>query len=66
MPSKRFALDMEDAKKILKGALMAAIGVFITFLLEALGKIDFGSSAPLVSALLSIAANATQKFFAGK
>lgn len=65
MDSKQYSLNIEDFKKILVGALIAIAGAFLTYLLQVVGQIDFGTYTPLVVALSSIAINAARKYIAG-
>ena len=53
--------------KILKGALIAATGAVALYILEAIGKIDFGSSwTPLVAAMIPILVNAVKSWINGQ
>lgn len=54
-------VDNVDWKKVGKGALIAAAGALGTYLIETIGKIDFGIYQVLVGAILSIAANFLNK-----
>lgn len=47
--------------KILKGAIIAACGAGLTYLLEAVGKIDFGTATPLVVSGFSVLVNILRK-----
>lgn len=64
--SARFTLNKEDGQKILKGASIALGGALLTYLLEIIPEIDFGSYTPTVVAVASILINAGLKFIAGK
>lgn len=49
-------------KKLVIGALVALAGSLATYALEAIPNVDFGSWTPLVTAALSVGANAIRKF----
>lgn len=51
-----------DYKSIAKGAIMAAVGAGATYLLQVVGKMDFGTYTPFVAALLAVVSNAVHKF----
>jgi hypothetical protein len=55
-------MNTEKLKKIGRGALIAGGGAILTYLAENTGDIDFGSSTPLVVAVLSIMINAGREF----
>lgn len=63
--SDRFTLNKEDGLKILKGAGIAAGGALLTYLLEILPNIDFGSYTLILAPILSILINAGLKFITG-
>ncbi|MEW6126721.1 MAG: hypothetical protein AB1757_06760 [Acidobacteriota bacterium] len=62
--SPRFTLNKQDAKKILKGAAIAAGGAIATYLLQELPNVNFGQYTPLIVALASVLLNALLKFLA--
>ena len=61
--SEKRALILEDVQSVARGAIIAGVGALLTYLLEGLMKIDFGSATPAVVALLSIAINVVRKYF---
>lgn len=62
MASKKYRLNKDDGKKIVKGAGIAAGGAVLVYLLSTLPQVDFGSSTPLVVALASILLNSARKW----
>lgn len=64
--SSKFTLNKTDLSKIGKGALVAAGGALLTYLLGELPNVDFGQYTPIVVTVLSIAINAGLKFLQGK
>lgn len=52
----------EKLVSILKGAGLAAVGAFLTVVLQSISQTDFGPYAVVVAAALSVAANAIRKF----
>jgi hypothetical protein len=58
----RFKIDVVGLKKVGKGALIAGAGAVLTYLVEAVPGIDFGSYTPLVVAVLGILVNFGRKF----
>ena len=53
--------------KILRGALISACGAAALYVLDAIGKIDFGSAwTPLVAAIIPIIVNAVKSWIAGQ
>lgn len=63
MVSPRYSLNQEDGLKILKGLGIAVGGVVITYLIELLPNVDFGSYAPVIYPLASVLLNTALKFF---
>lgn len=51
----------QELEKVLRGALLAAIGVFGSQLLDGLNGVDFGPYQVYVAGALSVAANAFRK-----
>lgn len=62
MESQKFQLNKQDMLKVGKGAVIAVSGAFLTYFLQVLPNIDFGSLTPLVVAGLSILVNFGLKF----
>lgn len=62
MGSKPFSFDHVDIKKILKGALVAICGAFLTYVTQIVGNIDFGTWTPLIVAFFSVIVNAANRF----
>ena len=65
MESKKYLLNVEDGKKILKGLGVALGGAAVTYLATIVAQTDFGVYTPIVVALASVAVNALRKFLAG-
>jgi hypothetical protein len=62
MISKQYNLIKQDLMKIGKGALIAGTGVACTYILENIGKINFGDWTPIAVGIISILTNALLKF----
>ena len=62
--SNKYTLDKKDLKKIGKGAIIAASGAILTYLLEVIPSVDFGASTAVIVALISILINAGLKYTA--
>jgi hypothetical protein len=62
MPSKKYKLNNEDGKKILKGACIAVGGALLTYITQIVGDTDFGSYTGLVVAIASILVNSAHKW----
>ena len=61
------SFDKDTCIKILKGALIAATGGFALYFLDAMGKIDFGSTiTPFIAVLIPVAVNAIKEFLRGE
>lgn len=58
----KFSLSKEDIVKILKGAVIAALGAGIIYALEALGGLNWGIWGPAVTALAAILVNIVRKY----
>ena len=67
-PSKKYSLNADDLKKILKGVLLAAGGCVITYLAtEVLPNIEQNTVlGSLIGGGGAIALNALRKWFAGR
>lgn len=63
--SPSFNFDVKaDGARILKGALMAAIGALLTYLTQEVGHVDFGPLwTPVIVAGWSVVANAVRVWF---
>ena len=64
--SPKYQLNQLDWQKIGKGALIAFIGALGTYAIGIAGEIDWGVWAPAAAALISILANALNRFLAGE
>lgn len=60
--SYEYELKKEDMKKVGIGALMAVAGAIVTYALEIVPQIDFGSTTPIVVAIFSVLANLARKY----
>ena len=56
-------LNSAEWKSIFKGTLVAAVGAGLTYLVQAVGGVDFGTATPAVVAGLSVAVNYLRKVF---
>ena len=65
MESKKYSLNADDGKRILKGLGVAVGGAAVTYLATIVAQTDFGVYTPIVVALASVAVNALRKFLAG-
>ena len=63
MVSSKWSLVKQDLYKLLMGALLAAVGAGMTYLIEALKLVDFGDYNMLAAAGLAVLANLIRKFF---
>lgn len=59
------SFDKATLIKIGKGALIAAGGALLYYLLTALSLLDYGTATPVVVAVLSILINAVKEYRAG-
>lgn len=64
--SPRWTMNTTDWTKIGKGALIAAGGALLTYLLDMLPNINFGDFTPLAVAGFSVLINAALKWMAGQ
>jgi hypothetical protein len=60
--SQKLSLNLLDRKKIGKGALIAVIGVLLTYVADLIPTIDFGAYTPIVVAGFSVLANIVRKW----
>lgn len=60
--SQKLSLNLLDRKKIGKGALIAVIGVLLTYVADLIPTIDFGAYTPIVVAGFSVFANIVRKW----
>lgn len=60
--SPKYSLNTLDWKKIGKGAIFASVGALGTYALGVGADIDWGTWAPVATALLSVFANLLNKF----
>lgn len=63
--SAKYSLNKEDALKIGKGAIIAVSGALLTYALQVVGTIDFGTNTVLIVPILTILINAGLKFIQG-
>jgi hypothetical protein len=61
-PSKRFALNNADLKKIGKGAIIAVLGALLTYGTEYFAKVDYGIYGPAFAALWAVFVNVAWKY----
>ena len=61
-----FAFDSVTLKKIGRGAIIAGLGAFAVYGLEAVMTMDFGEATPMIVALASILLNAVKDFVKGR
>ena len=66
MKSKKYKLNLEDAKKIGKGALIAVGGAVLTFALGIITQVDFGQYSLVVVSISTILINAGLKYCNGR
>ena len=59
------SLNWTDIRKVLIGAVLAAIGAALTYLSEWISGTDFGEWTPIVVAVWSVVANFLRKLIAG-
>lgn len=57
----KWNLNIDNWKKIGKGALIAGAGAALTYLAQNLTGLDFGQHTPLVVAVLSVVVNYVRK-----
>ncbi len=62
MSSPRFNIDAIGWKKIGKGALIAGGAAVITYLLEAIPSVNFGTYTPVIMGIAGIVLNAARKW----
>lgn len=60
--SQRFDFIPEDIKSVLTGAGIAGVGAALTFIVENLGKLDFGEWTPFVAAGVAVVVNLIRKY----
>jgi hypothetical protein len=60
--TEKYKLNREDLKKVGKGALIAAIGAVVTYLIDLIPSVDFGVWTPVAVAGFSILANFVRKW----
>jgi hypothetical protein len=60
--SPKYQIIKEDILSILRGAIIMAVGTGLTYGLEAIAKLDFGTWTPVVSILTTMAINAIRKW----
>ena len=64
MESKKYQLNRQDGKKIVKGIGIAIGGAAVLYLAEVIPNVEFGIYAPLVAALAGVLVNAARKWLA--
>jgi hypothetical protein len=64
--SKRFTLNKEDLSSLFRGLVITMLGAGLTYLTEAVAKVDFGVYTPLVVPAFALLVNFVRKFVAGK
>ena len=60
--SPRFQLIAHDLVSALKGLAIVMAGAALTYILELVGRIDFGQFSPLIVAVLSFLINLGRKW----
>ena len=60
--SPAYSFSKEDARKIVKGFLIALTGAGLTYLANTIPNVNFGASTPIVVALFSAFVNAGLRF----
>lgn len=60
--SKKYSLNREDGKKILKGAGIAVSGAFLAYLSSVLTEVDFGAYTAIAVAVGGVVINAGVRF----
>jgi hypothetical protein len=60
--SQPFSFIPEDVKSILIGACIAGAGALLTFIVENVGKLNFGEWTPFVVAGVSVVVNIIRKW----
>lgn len=60
--SPKFTLNVEDAKALGKGLLIALAGAALTYVTEQIPNVDFGQWTPLVVATWSVVVNTARKW----
>ena len=66
MISKKYKLNLQDAKKIGKGALIAVSGAVLTFALGIIPQVEFGQYSLIVVSISTILINAGLKYCNGR
>jgi len=61
--NKILNLKVSDWIKIAKGAGIASTGAVLTYVIQELGKVDFGSSQLLMGVVISVLTNIARKYF---
>jgi len=62
--SQKLSLNSLDRKKIGKGALIAIIGVLLTYVADLIPTIDFGAYTPIIVVGNYVLANIVRKWIA--
>lgn len=61
--AENFKLDLDEMKKVGKGAIIAGVGVVLVYSTEAIPGIDFGVWTPIIAAGFAVVANFVRKWF---
>lgn len=62
MGSKKFSLDVNDVRSVLKNAAMVGFAAFITTAMNDVGKIDFGTMSPLIVPVVTLLLDSVLKW----
>lgn len=67
MAQKAYSFDKETLVKIGKGALIAGTGAMALYILNAIGAINFGSTAtPIIAMLIPVLVNIVKEYIKGE
>lgn len=66
MPQQKNKFDRQTLIKISKGACIAGGGAALLYILKALNALDYGTSTPIITALLAVIINAVKEWHRGQ
>ena len=64
--SEKYTLIKEDLKSLLIGLGITLLGAGLTYLTEAMGKMDFGEFSPIIVAVWALIVNIVRKYITVK